>query len=56
LFISRVYGDNKRLPMYRIGGDNKEFFTKVFVFIGRYRNVISDNLLEKIYNQTTFLK
>lgn len=50
LFISRIYGENKRLPAYTIGGDNREFFTKVFVFMGRYRNVISDGLLEKIYN------
>jgi len=56
LFISRIYGDNKRLPMYRIGADNREFFSKVFVFIGRYRNIISDGLLEKIYIQSNLLK
>ena len=27
LFISRIYGENKRLPAYQIGGDNREFFT-----------------------------
>lgn len=56
LFISRVYGDNKRLPAYRIGGDNREFFTKIFVFMGRYRNVISDGLLEKIYNYSNSIR
>ena len=56
LFISRIYGDNKRLPAYRIGGDNREFFTKVFVFMGRYRNVISDGLLEKIYNYSNSIR
>lgn len=56
LFVSRIYGDNKRLPAYTIGGDNREFFTKVFVFMGRYRNVISDSLLEKIYNYSSSLK
>lgn len=56
LFISRIYGDNKRLPAYRIGGDNREFFTKIFVFIGRYRNVISDGLLEKIYNYSNSIR
>lgn len=56
LFISRIYGENKRLPVYQVGGDNREFFSKVFVFIGRYRNVISDGLLEKIYNQSNLLK
>lgn len=56
LFISRIYGDNKRLPAYTIGGDNREFFTKVFVFMGRYRNVISDGLLEKIYNYSNSVR
>ena len=39
LFISRIYGENKRLPVYTVGGDNSEFFAKIFVFMGRYRNV-----------------
>ena len=56
LFISRIYGDNKRLPAYHIGGDNREFFAKIFVFMGRYRNVISDGLLEKIYNYSNSVK
>ena len=56
LFISRIYGDNKRLPAYRIGGDNREFFTKIFVFMGRYRNVISDGLLEKIYSYSNSIR
>lgn len=56
LFISRIYGENKRLPAYRIGGDNREFFSKIFVFMGRYRNVISDGLLEKIYNYSNSIR
>ncbi len=56
LFISRIYGDNKRLPAYRIGGDNREFFSKIFVFMGRYRNVISDGLLEKIYSYSNSIR
>ena len=56
LFISRIYGENKRLPAYQIGGDNREFFSKIFVFMGRYRNVISEGLLEKIYNYSNSIK
>ena len=56
LFISRIHGENKRLPAYRIGGDNREFFAKVFVFMGRYRNVISDGLLEKIYSYSNAIR
>lgn len=56
LFISRIYGENKRLPAYRVGSDNREFFLKVFVFMGRYRNLISDGLLEKIYNYSNTIR
>ena len=56
LFISRVYGDNKRLPIYTVGGDNREFFAKIFVFMGRYRSIISEGLLEKIYNYSNSLR
>ena len=56
LFISRIYGENKRLPAYTVGGDNREFFAKVFVFMGRYRNVISDGLLEKIYEYSNLIR
>ncbi len=56
LFISRIYGENKRLPVYTVGGDNREFFTKIFVFMGRYRNVISDSLLEKIYEYSNLVR
>ena len=52
LFISRIYGENKRLPAYRIGGDNREFFSKIFVFMGRYRNVISAGRQKKFNNKT----
>lgn len=56
LFISRIYGENKRLPVYTVGGDNSEFFAKIFVFMGRYRNVISDGLLEKIYEYSNLIR
>lgn len=56
LFISRIYGDNKRLPAYKVGSDNREFFAKVFVFMGRYRTIISEGLLEKIYNYSNSIR
>ena len=56
LFISRIYGENKRLPVYTVGADNREFFSKIFVFMGRYRNIISDGLLEKIYNYSNSIR
>ena len=45
LFIDRIYGDS--LPCYRPGEDNAAFFRTVFIRLGKYRDVISDDLLEK---------
>lgn len=49
LFISDKYGTHAYLPAYVIGGDNKEFFSKVFIYLGKFRSHISNNLLEKLY-------
>lgn len=49
LFIANIYGLRSYLPTYVIGGDNKMFFDRVFIYLGCYRNYISQELLEKIY-------
>jgi hypothetical protein len=49
LFIANIYGMHSYLPTYVIGGDNKTFFDRVFIYLGSYRNYISQELLEKIY-------
>ena len=38
------------IPAYVVGGDNKKFFNKVFIFIAQYRNVIPSALLAKMYD------
>lgn len=49
LFISNKYGTHNYLPVYVIGGDNRAFFSKVFIYLGRFRETISAGLLEKMY-------
>ncbi len=53
LFIHCVLGENTRLPRYVVGGNNTEFFRKVFIFIGRFRAYISTSLLEKLYTHAS---
>ncbi|MBR7100322.1 MAG: hypothetical protein IKC91_04125, partial [Clostridia bacterium] len=38
------------LPQYNIGGNNKRFFNSIFVYLGKIRTIISDNLLGEIYD------
>ncbi len=37
------------LPDYQVGGDNKEFFNKLFINLGSIRERLSGELLEKLY-------
>lgn len=48
LFIAGKYGKLEYLPPYVIGGDNSEFFRKVFIYLGKYRNYVSADLLDKL--------
>lgn len=38
------------IPTYVVGGDNKKFFNKVFIFLAQYRNAIPSALLAKMYD------
>ena len=49
LFIGNKNGALSYLPAYVIGGDNADFFRKIFIYLGRYRKDITRELLEKIY-------
>lgn len=49
IFILKYKGDTKNLPDYQVGGDNTEFFRKVFIYLGQYRDRIPDSLLGKMY-------
>ena len=49
IFILKYKGETKNLPDYQVGGDNTEFFRKVFIYLGQYRDRIPDSLLGKMY-------
>ncbi len=49
IFILKIKGTMPELPDYQVGGDNKEFFRKIFIYLGQYRDRIPSALLGKIY-------
>ncbi len=49
LFILKYKGTMPEIPDYVVGGENKEFFRKLFIYLGQYRDRIPDGLLAKIY-------
>lgn len=52
VFITKKKGDlPAELPEYEIGGNNDDFFPVIFIYLGKFRNMISRELLGKIYKQ-----
>jgi hypothetical protein len=51
LFIDKSAGEIADIPEYIVGGDNKEFFSNVFIYLGRVRSLVSDGLLNKMYKE-----
>lgn len=50
LYIVKCRGAMPEIPTYEVGGDNKEFFRSVFVYLGQYREKIPSGLLSKMYD------
>ena len=48
IFIADKLGVLSYMPAYVIGGDNKDFFRKIMIYLGKFRSNISQSLLEKI--------
>lgn len=51
LFIEKKNGYIPNIPEYCIGGDNRKFFSAVFIYLGRLRGYLSDGLLNKMYKE-----
>ncbi|MDE6104937.1 MAG: DUF3824 domain-containing protein [Clostridia bacterium] len=56
IFIEKSRGDIGKVPDYVIGGDNKKFFSAVFIYLGRMRSIVSDGLLNKMYKELNMLR
>lgn len=50
-FLEKSKGKFSGVPDYVIGGDNAEFFSSIFVHLNKFRNILSDGLIAKIYRQ-----
>lgn len=50
LYIVKCRGAMPEIPTYEVGGDNKEFFRLIFVYLGQYREKIPSGLLSKMYD------
>lgn len=51
VFVNRNRGKIGTIPVYKINGNNTDFFPSVFVHINRVRDLCSDSLISKIYKE-----
>jgi hypothetical protein len=49
VFIEKSKATLPNIPDYEIGGNNSEFFHAIFIYLAKFRNILSSNLLSKIY-------
>lgn len=54
-FVEKCNGAIGNIPDYHIGGNNKKFFSSVFIYLGRIRGMISDGLLNKMYKELNMM-
>ncbi len=50
IYVLKCKGLMPEIPGYVVGGDNKDFFNKVFIYLGQYREKIPAGLLSKMYD------
>lgn len=50
-FVDKKEGSFSYLPDYVVGGDNKRFFSTVFIYFARVREAVSDELMNKFYEE-----
>ncbi len=50
VYVLKCRGLMPEIPGYVVGGDNRDFFNKVFIYLGQYREKISGELLSKMYD------
>ncbi len=49
IYVLKCKGIMPEIPGYVVGGDNRDFFNKVFIYLGQYRDKIPEALLAKMY-------
>lgn len=55
LFIERNSNKLNGIPNYIVGGDNSKFFSALFIYLARIRDLVSDGLMNKLYEEVHLL-
>ena len=53
VFLERSNDKLARIPEYVVGGNNKRFFSSIFIYFAHVRDHVSDGLMDKLYNEVS---
>ena len=55
LFLEKHTGDIAGIPDYVVGGDNSRFFSMLFIYFSRVRDLVTDGLMNKFYEEVKLM-
>lgn len=55
MFLERRTGASNGIPDYIVGGDNSRFFSMLFIYFARIRDLVSDGLMNKFYEEVKLM-
>lgn len=55
LFLEKRTGASHGIPDYVVGGDNSRFFSMLFIYFARIRDIVSDGLMNKFYEEAKLM-
>lgn len=55
VFLDENTGKIAGIPHYVVGGDNAKFFSSIFIFLARVRDLVSDGLMNKLYEEVNLV-
>lgn len=55
MFLERHTGASQGIPDYIVGGDNSRFFSMLFIYFARIRDLVSDGLMNKFYEEVKLM-
>lgn len=55
IFLERSEPNLSVIPNYIVGGDNSKFFSMIFIYFARVRDIVTDGLMNKFYREVNLM-
>jgi hypothetical protein len=55
VFLDKTKCKLPKIPDYVVGEENEDFFPAVFIYLGKFRNILSTDLMNKLYKHINLM-